>query len=228
MHGTIPVPAPAVLEILAGAELYERGTRELITPTGAALLATWADSFGAMPPMTVGTVGYGAGTSDLEWPNVLRVVVGEGSDLVSPAIATELLETNVDDMSPELIPYVIERALDAGALDAWVTPVHMKKGRVGVVLSVLVERGASPEVLDVIFRETTTFGVRISSVDREVLDRKEVEVDVGGHSVRVKVGYRDGRVVSASPEYEDAATTARATGMPLKDVYRAALEQLET
>jgi uncharacterized protein (TIGR00299 family) protein len=228
MHGTIPVPAPAVLEILHGAELYERGTHELITPTGAALLATWADSFGPMPPMTIGRVGYGAGTSDLEWPNVLRAVVGEGSERVTPAIATELLETTIDDMSPELIPYVIERTLDAGALDAWVTPVHMKKGRIGVVLSVLVEHGASQEVLDVVFKETTTFGVRISSVDREILDRKELEVDVSGHTVRIKVGYRNGRVVSASPEYEDAAAAARATGVPLKDVYRAALEGLET
>lgn len=225
MHGTIPVPAPAVLEIMTGAELFERGTRELITPTGAALLATWADSFGAMPPMTIGSVGYGGGTSDLEWPNVLRVVVGEASEPVSPAIATELLETNLDDMSPELIPYVIEQVLDAGALDAWVTPVHMKKGRIGVVFSVLAEHGASQEVLDVIFKETTTFGVRISNVDREVLDRKEQAVDVGGHPVRVKVGYRDGRVVSASPEYEDAAAAARATGMPLKEVYRTAVEK---
>lgn len=227
MHGTIPIPAPAVLEILTGAQLYERGTRELITPTGAALLATWADSFGPMPPMTIARVGYGAGLSDLDWPNVLRVVVGEGSERAAPIIATELLETNVDDMSPELIPYVIERTLNAGALDAWVTPVHMKKGRVGVVLSVLVEHGASREVLDVIFAETTTFGVRISAVDREVLDRKEIEVEVAGHRVRVKVGYRNGRIVSASPEYEDAATAARSTGMPLKDVYRAALESLE-
>lgn len=225
MHGTIPIPAPAVLEILTGAELYERGTRELITPTGAVLLATWADSFGAMPPMTIGKVGYGAGTSDLEWPNVLRVVVGEGSERIAPDIATQLLETNIDDMGPELIPYVIERTLKAGALDAWATPVHMKKGRIGVVLSVLVEQGAAQEVLDVVFKETTTFGVRISNVDREILDRKEQAVDVAGHPVRVKVGYRDDRVVSVSPEYEDAAAAARATGMPLKDVYRTAVEK---
>jgi uncharacterized protein (DUF111 family) len=119
---------------------------------------------------------------------------------------------------------VIERVLDAGALDAWAAPVHMKKGRFGVVLSVLVERGASQAVLDVLFRETTTFGVRISPVDRETLDRKEQEVSVGGHPVTIKVGYRDGVIVSAAPEYEDAVAVARSTGMPLKDVYRAALE----
>jgi hypothetical protein len=223
-HGSIPVPAPAVVEILTGAELYERGDRELITPTGAALLASWADSFGPMPRMKVGSVGYGAGTADLEWPNVVRVIVGDGEGAARSEVATEMLETNIDDMSPELLPYVIERVLDAGALDAWAAPVHMKKGRFGVVLSVLVERGASQAVLDVLFRETTTFGVRISPVDRETLDRKEQEVSVGGHPVTIKVGYRDGEIVSAAPEYEDAVAVARSTGMPLKDVYRAALE----
>lgn len=226
MHGTIPVPAPAVLEILAGAEMYERGTDELITPTGAALLASWADSFGQMPRMKVEGVGYGAGTTDLGWPNILRVILGEQADAERTEIATELIETNIDDMSPEFLPYVIERVLAAGALDSWATPVHMKKGRIGVVLSILVERGASQSVLDVLFQETTTFGVRISPVDREVLDRKIIEVEVEGHQVRVKVGYRDGVRTSASPEYEDAAQVALATGMPLKDVYRAAMEQV--
>jgi uncharacterized protein (TIGR00299 family) protein len=228
MHGTIPVPAPAVLEILAGAELYERGQRELITPTGAALLKSWADTFGAMPKLRIGAVGYGAGTADLEWPNVVRLIVGEEADDVRPVSATELLETNIDDMSPELLPYAIERLLEAGALDAWATPVHMKKGRIGAVLSVLVERGASQAALDVIFRETTTFGVRVSQVDRALLDRKEIEVVVQGQRVRIKIGYRDGEIITSSPEYEDVADVARTTGIPLKDVYRLALEQLPT
>lgn len=224
-HGPIPVPAPAVLEILKGATLYEHGTRELITPTGAALLASWADAFGAMPPMKIEAIGYGAGAADLEWPNVLRVVVGQQErPEISAALRTELLETNIDDMSPELLPYVIEQVLSAGALDAWATSAHMKKGRIGAVLSVLVEKGASQPVLDLIFRETTTFGVRITPVEREVLDRKEIEVAVAGHRIRVKVGYRNGEPMSYSPEYEDAAAVARATGMPLKDVYRSALE----
>jgi uncharacterized protein (TIGR00299 family) protein len=227
MHGTIPVPAPAVLEILAGAELYERGSSELITPTGAALLASWADSFGPMPQMKLEGVGYGAGTADLEWPNVLRVIAGEQPDVERSDLSTELIETNIDDMSPELLPYVIERTLEAGALDAWATPVHMKKGRIGAVLSVLVERGASEAVLDVLFRETTTFGVRISAVDRETLDRKILDVVVEGHTIRVKVGYRDGIAITSSPEYEDAARVARTTGMALRDVYRAALERID-
>ena len=229
MHGTIPVPAPAVLEMLAGAELHELGTRELITPTGAALLATWADGFGPMPAMRLGSVGYGAGYADLEWPNVVRVVIGESSEQQTPGGApVELIETNIDDMNPELLPYVIERALEAGALDAWSTPVHMKKGRIGVVLSVLVERGVTQPILDILFRETTTFGVRISAVERETLDRKILDVEVEGHPVRVKVGYRDGVAISSSPEYEDAARVAQATGMALKDVYRLALEQAES
>ena len=225
MHGTIPVPAPAVLEILTGAELYERGTHELITPTGAALLASWADAFGPMPRMRLEAVGYGAGTADLEWPNVLRAILGEQAEVDRSDVSTELIETNIDDMNPELIPYVIERLLDQGALDAWAAPVHMKKGRLGVVLSVLVERGASQPVLDVLFRETTTFGVRISAIDREVLDRKVIEVEVEGHPLKVKVGYRNGERITAAPEYEDAARAARATGLPLRDIYRVAMEK---
>jgi uncharacterized protein (TIGR00299 family) protein len=227
MHGTIPVPAPAVLEILEGAELYERGSQELITPTGAALLASWADSFGSMPRMKLDAVGYGAGTKDLDWPNVLRVIVGDSVDTVTTSESTELIETNIDDMSPELVPYVIEKVLEAGALDAWSSPIQMKKGRIGFILSALVERGATQPVLDTLFKETTTFGVRIAEVDRATLDRKTFDVDVEGHNVKVKVGYRDGVVVTTSPEYEDAVAVARATGMALRDVYRVALEKLE-
>lgn len=226
-HGLLPVPAPAVLEILRGATVYERGTRELITPTGAALLASWADAFGAMQPMKVETIGYGAGSADLEWPNVLRVVVGEqASPETSVGLRTEMIETNLDDMSPELFPYVIERLLAEGALDAWITPVHMKKGRQGAVLSALGEAADTQHLIDIIFRETTTLGVRLVPVTRSVLDRKTVEVEVEGHRVNVKIGYREGQPTTASPEYEDAVAVARATGMALKDVYRAALDAL--
>jgi uncharacterized protein (TIGR00299 family) protein len=227
MHGPIPVPAPAALEILKGATLYERGDQELITPTGAALLASWADSFGEMPPMTIETIGYGAGTADLGWPNILRVIIGEQSAAgTPPGLRTEMIETNLDDMSPELFPYVIERLLAEGAVDAWITPVLMKKGRQGAVLSVLGEGADTQHLVDIIFRETTTLGVRLVPVTRSVLDRKSVEVEVAGHRVRVKVGYRAGQPTTASPEYEDAVSVARATGMALKEVYRAALDAL--
>jgi uncharacterized protein (DUF111 family) len=180
-----------------------------------------------MPPLKVSTVGYGAGAADLEWPNILRVIVGEQEPPeISAALRTEMIETNLDDMSPELFPYVIERLLAEGALDAWITPVHMKKGRQGAVLSALGDAADTQHLIDIIFRETTTLGVRLVPVTRSVLDRKSVEVEVSGHRVRVKIGYREGQPTTASPEYEDAVAVARATGMALKDVYRAALDAL--
>ena len=218
-HGTIPLPAPAVVEILRDIPLYEKGDRELVTPTGAALLATWSESFGPLPAMTVSTVGYGAGDTDLDTPNVLRLLVGDAVEVEPTDGRVELIETNIDDMSPELMPYVIERLLAAGARDAWTEPAAMKKGRSGLRLSAIVEPTATKKVLDVIFKETTTFGVRIGPLRREVLDRSLETVTVGGHHVRVKIGRHDREVVTVSPEYEDAAAVARATGMPLKDVY---------
>lgn len=226
-HGKLPLPAPAVVELLGGAELFERGNEELVTPTGAALLAANCDSFGPMPRLRLVASGYGAGRRDTEVPNVVRVLIGEGAEDHPAARQTiELLETNIDDMNPELVPYVIERLLDAGAVDAWVTPIQMKKGRVGFLLSILAGQDAYQRMLDILFAETTTFGVRISPVEREVLDRKEVEVEVEGRRVRLKVGYRAGEVVTVAPEYDDAVAVARATGIPLKDVYRAALDAL--
>lgn len=230
MHGTIPVPAPAVMELLKGVPLIERGAEELVTPTGAALLSSWCESFGPMPRLAVRAVGYGAGTRDTEIPNVLRVLVGEQQAQAGNLDRAELIETNIDDMAPELMPYVIERLMNVGALDAWVTPILMKKGRNAFTLSVLCEPGSSRELLDVIFDETTTFGVRVGPADRVVLDRKELTVDVDGHPMRIKVGVRDGRSVTIAPEYEDAATIARRTGRPLKEVYeraRRAAEQQE-
>lgn len=221
-HGPIPVPAPAVVELLHGVPLEERGTGELVTPTGAALLVEAVHEFGAMPPMTVDASGYGAGTRDPALPNVVRVLVGES---VAPSRDENLLqiEANLDDMSPELFPHAVESLLAAGAADAWVTPVLMKKGRPGFVLSALAPAAERDRVVDVFLRETTTFGVRMHAVERDVLDRAWVEVDVEGHSVRVKTGMRAGIVVTAAPEFEDARRVAKATGLPLKDVYERAL-----
>lgn len=226
-HGTIPLPAPAVVELLSGAILVGRGSDELVTPTGAALLAASCDAFGVLPELELHSSGYGAGTRDTAIPNVVRVLVGTTRSVETSSLRTELIETNIDDTSPEVVGYTIERVMEAGALDAWVTPVQMKKQRTGMLLSVLAEHGATQAFLDIIFRETTTLGVRISGVERAILDRKEAEVEVEGHRVRVKLGYLRGEVATRSPEYEDAAAVARATGMPLKDVYRVALEKLE-
>ena len=220
LHGAIPVPAPAVVELLGGAVLFERGSEELVTPTGAAIIAAASTSFGSMPAMKIGRVGYGAGSRDGELPNVLRIIEGERAP--QPTGEHLLIETNLDDMTPELIPYAIERLLEAGADDAWSTPIVMKKDRQGVQLSVLVAEGARRAVLDVLYRETTTLGARVRRAKKEELDRHWETVTVEGHPVRVKLGTLRGEVVNASPEYEDAAKVARITGLPLKEVYRRA------
>lgn len=226
-HGSIPVPAPAVTELLKDIPLFERGGTELITPTGAALLAACCDEFGPMPTIRIDGVGYGAGDADLEQPNVLRVIVGDLIETDVSSDGTELLQTNIDDMSPELFPYIIERLLEAGATDAWIEPLAMKKDRTGVRLSVIAEPVATKDVLDILFRETTTLGVRIAPLRRETLDRETKSVQVDGHDVRIKLGTHDGDVVTVSPEYEDAAAAARATGKPLREIFEAARRAAE-
>lgn len=222
-HGTIPVPAPAVVELLKGAVLFERGEEELITPTGAAILAAATTKFGTMPPLEIIGVGYGAGSRDTEIPNVLRVIEGELLD-EGATRGHILIETNLDDISPEIIPFAIERLIEAGARDAWSSPVLMKKGRHGVQLSVLATEESRRAVLDVLYRETTTLGARIRRAEKDELDRHWETAEVEGHPVRVKVGTREDQVLTAAPEYEDAAKVARITGLPLKEVYRRALE----
>ena len=231
-HGTLPLPAPAVVEILRDAILLERGHWETITPTGAAILAAGASEFGAMPALRIQSSGYGAGARRHEVPNVLRVIVGDAAEATDAARDGDLvLETNLDDMAPELLPHVIDSLLAAGAHDAWVTPVVMKKGRPGFVLSALTPAIHKFHLLEILYRETTTLGVRFYPVDRAVLERKWIEVDVEGYVVRVKLGIKSGDVVTASPEHDDALRAATATGLPLKDVYaeatRAAREVID-
>jgi uncharacterized protein (TIGR00299 family) protein len=224
-HGELPLPAPAVAELLRGVPIFGRGNSELVTPTGAALLVTLCNAFGDLPPMTLRAVGYGAGARaehPTGRPNVLRVLVGEATNqAVERAL---LIETNIDDLSPELIPHVIEQLLEAGAHDAWATPIVMKKGRNAATLSVLCDEAGRDKLMDIVFAETTTLGLRISTVSKHALEREGFEVDVAGHPVRVKVGRRDGRAVTVAPEYEDARAAARATGRPLKDIYSIATE----
>ncbi len=226
-HGRLPLPAPAVAEILAarGAPLVARGQRELITPTGAALLAAWSDDFGGLPPMRIERIGYGAGAADDEVPNVLRVFVGELESSSDTGSVGLLIETNVDDMSPELLPHVVERLIEAGAQDAWVTPIVMKKGRPAHTISVLVDPSLKGAALDVLWQETTTLGVRVTSVDKEALRRDWITVELHGHPLRIKVGMWEGDVVTMAPEYEEAVVVARATGLPLKEVYARALDE---
>jgi uncharacterized protein (TIGR00299 family) protein len=220
-HGPLPVPAPAVLALLAGAPVQAGpAAHEAATPTGAAVLASTVDTWGPLPPLVLDRVGVGAGGRDRpEVANVLRLVLGEPAG--SCATAT-LLEANVDDVDPRLWPHVLARLLDAGAHDAWLTPVLMKKGRPAHVLSVLAPPPAVDAVRRVVLTETTTIGLRSHAVDRTVLDREEHTVDVDGQPVRVKTARLDGEVVNAMPEWDDVLAAAAATGRPVKQVLRAA------
>jgi pyridinium-3,5-bisthiocarboxylic acid mononucleotide nickel chelatase len=226
-HGTLPLPAPATLELLRGAPLYGVPLDvELVTPTGAAVLAGLSASYGALPAMTLESVGYGAGTRELApLPNVTRVLVGTRVAAgPEPAAAPALLiETNLDDLSPELVPDAAERCVAAGALDVWVTPVQMKKGRPGVVLAALARPAEERAVAETMLRETTALGVRVSPVRRWELERRSVTVEVGGEPVRVKLGLLDGETINAAPEHDDCRAVARRLGRPVKDVWAAAL-----
>jgi pyridinium-3,5-bisthiocarboxylic acid mononucleotide nickel chelatase len=229
-HGSMPIPAPAVVELLRGAPLFSRGVPiELVTPTGAAILATTVEGFGDMPMLRPDAIGYGAGSLRSDFPNVLRVIVGEedASQRAATAAASTagdlasefVLETNVDDLSPELAAYVLERLLAQGAQDAWLTPIVMKKGRLAVTVSVLCAPDRADELREVLFRETGTLGVRASRVEKQALDREHITVPTRHGSVRVKVGSLRGSPVSVSPEYEDCARVAREAGVPLRDVF---------
>ena len=228
-HGSLPIPAPAVVELLRGAPMYSRGVSvELVTPTGAAILASIVEGFGELPPMRIEHVGYGAGTARLDFPNVLRVLIGEEDrDAVAPAtdtpVGSELVfETNVDDLNPELYAYVLERLFDAGAQDAWLTPIVMKKGRPAVTISVLASPQRQEAIRQVLFRETGTLGIRTSAVDKRTLEREWIEVTTHHGIVRVKIGLMAGQAVTVAPEFEDCAQIARDAGIPARDVYEEA------
>ncbi len=222
-HGILPVPAPATVEVLRGAQVRGVETeKELVTPTGAALAVELAESFGPPPLLVLERVGYGAGSDDVpDRPNVLRVLVGQ----VRGAQAEEvvLLETNLDDLSPELVPDAAERCFGAGALDVWTTPVQMKKGRPGFVLSVLARPPDEHALAAAMLEETTALGVRVRRLRRYELEREHRVVPVQGGDVRVKIGRLDGRIVNVAPEHDDCAAVARAAGRAVKAVWAEAL-----
>ena len=226
-HGRLPVPGPAVLALLADASAPAHGGpagEELATPTGVALVTSLASGYGPLPPMRPTRTGTGAGGRDpADRPNVVRLVVGEALAAESPQQVV-VLETNVDDLDPRAWPAVLANLLAAGALDAWLTPVLMKKGRPAHVVSALAEPVAVPAVRAVLFRETTTLGVRESGVARQVLARRFRTVDVGGQPVAVKLGLGpDGEVLNAVPEWEDVVRAAAALDRPVKAVLAQAL-----
>lgn len=226
-HGVLPLPAPATLRLLEGAPLVGVETQaELVTPTGAAIAATLVEEWGALPPLTLERVGYGAGRRDLpDRPNLLRAVLGTQGAGATGAVV--LVETNLDDFSPEFVPDAMERCFGAGALDVWVVPTQMKKGRPGIVLSALARPGAENAVARAMLEETSALGVRVGRLQRYELEREERVVDVAGGSVRVKVGLLGGRVVNVSPEHDDCAALARETRRTVKSIWAEALARAQ-
>jgi uncharacterized protein (TIGR00299 family) protein len=229
-HGRLPVPPPAVVELLRGVPSSGGPVDlELCTPTGAALLTALADEWGHQPAMAVAHVGVGAGGRDPEGhANVVRLLVGE-SGVVPLAAGADarprLLETNVDDLDPRIWPGVITALLEAGASDAWLTPILMKKGRPAHTLSVLVAADRADAVRREVHRQTSSIGMREQPVDKHELDREMTTVEIDGHAVAVKVARLDGEVLNVQPEFEDVAAAARALGRPVKTVMARAVAE---
>jgi uncharacterized protein (TIGR00299 family) protein len=225
-HGLLPLPAPATVELLRGAMVYGvDAVGETVTPTGAALVASLASSFGPLPPMTLIAAGCGAGTWDPEHvPNVVRSLIGTPAEALQRQEGPLILETNLDDLQPEFVPDVLEACLTAGAADVWTTPALMKHGRPGLTLSALVPAADERPVAEAILRHTTTLGLRVRRTEhRWALEREFRIVQVGGHQVSVKVGLLDGDVVNVKPEHRDCVRVARETGQSVKAVWTAAL-----
>jgi uncharacterized protein (TIGR00299 family) protein len=229
-HGPIPVPAPAVLAVLNGIAPIAAGPApyESTTPTGAALLAEWVTSWGPMPSITLGTTGMGAGTKDTDAvANVCRMLIGQAARSATSGTDTVVqLDANVDDLDPRVWPEAIDAALRAGALDAWVTPIVMKKGRPAHTFSALAPIGSVDAVIETIFRETSTIGIRQHRVDRALLERSESSIDHHGHTIRIKTATRNGDVVNRSLEWDDVVAAATALDASPNDVLRAASRHL--
>jgi pyridinium-3,5-bisthiocarboxylic acid mononucleotide nickel chelatase len=224
-HGLFPVPAPATVKLLGNAPVYSGALqKELVTPTGALIATSYATSFGPIPAMSIERVGYGAGDrDDPSTPNVLRVLIGESADRAETERVT-VIECEIDDMSPQLFGVAMDRLYAAGALEVFYVPVQMKKNRPGTLLTVVCAPSRRPALADIIFRETTTIGVRYTDVDRECLQREIVPVETPAGLVRFKIARRGGRVVNAAPEFEDCAAIAVEKGLSVKEVQRIAVQ----
>jgi pyridinium-3,5-bisthiocarboxylic acid mononucleotide nickel chelatase len=230
-HGVLPVPAPATANLLQGKPTYSNGVqRELVTPTGAAIVAALCDSFGPQPAMTVSAIGYGAGTAELEGqPNVLRIMIGESAEKAVPGYDEQIsvIEANLDDMNPQIYGYFLERALAAGALDVYTTPVQMKKNRPGTLLTVLCKPQDANALASLIFAETTTFGVRTTTAQRRILPREHVNVTTTFGEVRIKLSRVNGRILHVSPEFDDCRKLAVEKNVPLQQVINEALRRYQ-
>ena len=223
-HGRYSVPAPATTLLVRGVPVYAGGDGELLTPTGALLVTAHAESYGPLPLLRIERIGHGAGTRDTPGrPNVLRLLVGEEG--VSPEDGGHVLvlEAEMDDMSPQLLPPLLERLLAAGALDAFCTPIQMKKGRPGILVTALADPARREVLEEIFFAETTTLGVRRLEWERTILAREVVQVPTAYGPIGVKVGRRGETVYNVQPEFEDCQRAAAASGIPLKEVWAEAL-----
>ena len=230
-HGKFPVPPPAVAELLNGIPFYSTEIEgELATPTGVAIVSTLCDGYQPGLEITAERTAYGAGSREYkDFPNVLRLILGETEDIRTRPNTDNLtlLETNIDDMSPQILGYVMDRAFEIGALDCWFTPIQMKKNRPAVMLSVLCEHEARGRIADMIYQETSTIGIRVRDVERECLEREVVSVDTEFGSVDVKVARLRGRVVNAMPEYDQVRRRALENNVAFRIVRDATLKNFE-
>lgn len=216
-HGLLPLPSPATLEILKGVPIYSLSVQaELTTPTGAAILKTMVKKFGEMPPMIVKKIGYGAGEREHDFPNVVRVLLGK-SQLKAGEEAI-LIETNIDDINPQILGYLCQELFQKGALDVWLTPIQMKKGRPGTLLSLLVKVGDEESFLDYLFSETSTLGARLLKLNRRKMEREIITVKTSIGQGKVKIGRWKGKILTFSPEYEDCVRIAKERNLPLEKV----------
>jgi hypothetical protein len=223
-HGNFPVPAPATMKLLGSVPVYSGAIqKELVTPTGALIVTTYASDFGPIPPMSVDRIGYGAGDRDEpETPNVLRVLIGEAAEQVR-GDRVAVVECEIDDMNPQIFGVVMDRLYAAGALEVFYVPVQMKKNRPGTLLTAIVPPERRAAVVEVIFRETTTIGLRYSEVDRECLQREIVAIETPIGTVRFKVASRNGRMMNAVPEFDDCAGLAASNNLSVKEVQAMAI-----
>lgn len=225
-HGKMPVPAPATMELLSGIPVYSSGIKsELVTPTGAAFITTLAEDFGPRPEMKIDASGYGAGSHELEIPNLLRINLGYVS---KKKHLIEIIETNIDDMNPEFYDYIMEKLFAAGALDVYFTSIQMKKNRPAVKVSVLITQGKSEEIADILLAESTSLGVRVvDKVWRYCLERQKKRITTPWGEVGVKIARRGDKVLNIAPEYEDCKEIAQYNKIPLSKVYQYVQENIE-
>ena len=227
-HGILPIPAPATLSLMKGKPIYSTGIEaELLTPTGAAILTSLGSQFGSMPSIKVEKIGYGAGRDDLPHPNLLRVMIGT-LEITSPREKVMVIETNIDDMSPQFYDYVMEKLLEMEALDVFLTPIVMKKTRPATLLTVICPSEKLTSIIEFLFRETTTLGLRWHEEERAKAHREIITLRTKYGMIRFKLARWEGSVVNLSPEYEDCKRLALKKGIPLKEVFEEAKKEAKT